>query len=50
MDATEYRRPVGGQIWHWNVVCPKWPERNYERSERIPLAENQCPQCKRVTN
>ena len=47
MDRQDYRRTVGTDVWHWNVNCPKWPDKAFECSSSKPVTGKECQQCGR---
>jgi|KBSMisStaDraftv2_1062788.scaffolds.fasta_scaffold1059375_2 hypothetical protein len=46
IEETEYRRPVGKDVWHWNPRCLEWPTRDFERMKLVrPTTGKLCAGC-----
>jgi hypothetical protein len=45
MNTVEYRRPVGGHIWHHNPKCGDWPTRDFECKRVSPKTKDLCADC-----
>lgn len=44
--ATTYRKPSGGETWHFMPSCSKWPPEEYVELDRMPVHGELCNECK----
>jgi hypothetical protein len=43
--ASEYRRRLGGDTWHFCSTCSQWPTDDFVSSEQLPRSYQICNEC-----
>lgn len=43
--ASEYRKKMISDIWHFCSNCPGWPKDHYIASDDLPKSGSMCQEC-----